>query len=191
MTPIDSDVSKPRTCATSSRAASSVVGLLDGVTVCVCVWGCHCVCDSNRQRRQQAQDLCDKFKSSVFSGRSTGWGHCVCMCVGMSVSVTVCDSNRQRRQQAQDLCDKFKSSVFSGRSTGWGSLCVYMCWEDVCVCDWLCVTPIYSAISRPMTCATSSGATSSGEGLLDEVRVWGWWGGGGGGGVEEGGGLCL
>ena len=139
MTPIDSDVSKPRTCATSSRAASSVVGLLDGGhCVCICVGRMSVsvtVCDSNRQRRQQAQDLCDKFKSSVFSGRSTGWGPCVCMCVGMSVSVTVCDSNRQRRQQAQDLCDKFKSSVFSGRSTGWGSLCVYMCWEDVCVCD--------------------------------------------------------
>ena len=59
-----------------------------------------------------------------------------------------------------------------------GSLCMYMCWEDVFVCDWLCVTPVYSAISRPMTCATSSGATSSGEGLLDEVRVCGWWGGG-------------
>ena len=75
-------------------------------------------CDSNPQRRQQAQDLCDKLKSSVFSGRSTGWGHCVRTCVGMSVAV--CDSNPQRNQQAQDLCDKLKSNISSGRSVGWG-----------------------------------------------------------------------
>ena len=49
-----------------------MVGLLDGVTVCVCVVMSVTVCDSNPQRYQQDQDLCDKLKSSVFNGRSTG-----------------------------------------------------------------------------------------------------------------------
>ena len=30
-------------------------------------------CDSNPQRRQQAQDLCNKLKSDVFSGTSAAW----------------------------------------------------------------------------------------------------------------------
>ena len=33
------------------------------------------VCDSNPQRYQQAQDLCDKLKSNISSGRSVGWGY--------------------------------------------------------------------------------------------------------------------